>query len=216
MGLFDIFKKKSDVIKQESIIEKKENTDIIDNGDKVKSVMDLDKKVIDEKTIKLNDTKELFEYIRNNNVEHSKEQMEEGFNYVDFEGYAKDIFNKDLENYVEKDILLELNSTAYENVTMAPGAIISRYGYLVIKTTTGGNAICLDLNSSLENPEVIFADESLFCDKENYFKVDGKLKLLEVNEEVIKKYSRKISDSLENYLKIVESGKLDIEELDFE
>ena len=95
---------------------------------------------------------------------------------------------------------------------MTPSAIICKFGYIIINGTCGGNAICMDLNSSLENPRIVFADHSIFCDKETY--VNGKT--ICWNQQLVDKNVKIVSESLEKYIEDVRNGELDIDDLDLE
>lgn len=93
--------------------------------------------------------------------------------------------------------------------SQAPGAIVSKFGYIVINTTGGGNAICMDLNSSLDNPRIVFADHSIFCGMYPYIsnQVVWTKELIDENIKVVR-------NTFEEYVNDIKNGKLDIEDLD--
>ena len=168
------------------------------------------RKIVDYKSISVNSFEEVLDFIKNNNVMWSKRIMQKNLD-IKLNGYAKKAFDKEYEILLEKNIISNYNGMAYEGSTMAPGAIISKFGYIVINITGGGNAICMDLNSSLDNPRIIFADHSIFCDIDPYIsnEVVWTKELIDENINVVR-------NTFEEYVNDVKNGKLDIEDLDLE
>lgn len=114
------------------------------------------------------------------------------------------------------DILfLSLEEIVKENTELVPGAILIRYGYLTIASTTGGNAICLDLNNiSLDGPRIIIADKSIFCNKDNIiiFK-NGELIEEKISHEVINKYAVEINKSFLGFIDMIANKNIiDVED----
>lgn len=59
--------------------------------------------------------------------------------------------------------LLGLEQIKKENASAVPSMFLVKFGVLTVATTTGGNVICLDLNSiKNDEPRVLIADHS-FC-----------------------------------------------------
>lgn len=205
-----------------SLEEKKKNKDEDKQKNITKNSIDnkeenIEKRpIVDYNSINVNNIDETIDFIIKNNVIYNEEEMKEKLNNIKFKGYMKDLFNNRINELYNKQIIFNLKSIAYENTTMAPGAVISKFGYLVIRTTCGGNAICINLNSSTTNPEVYFADHSIFCDKESKFKVDGKNTYCELTEDILKQNINIIYDSLENFINDVIDNKIDVDDYDLE
>lgn len=166
------------------------------------------RKIIDYKSIDIKSFNETLDFIKNNNVLWSKIFMQKKLD-VQLNGYVKNIFEKEYDELLNKNIITNFKGMAYESSTMAPGAIISKFGYIVINGTSGGDVICMDLNSSLDNPRIVFADHSIFCGIQPYIR----------NEEIWTKdlvdhNVKVVRNTFEEYVNDIKNGKLDIEELD--
>lgn len=168
--------------------------------------------IIDEP--KLKSIKEVFELIKVWNGIHTKEKLNNKLNY-NLTGYAKKFFENKFNKLGKKENrLLDYDGILAEcSGEAAPGAVVCGFGYIPIATTIGGNSVCIDLNSSLDNPRVVLADHSVFCDIEpSFFVVTSEprwtQKLVDENVEPVR-------NSLEEFVNDIENGKLDIyEDLD--
>ena len=159
---------------------------------------------------KFNNIYEVFDIIKTCNEIYSLEELENEFNYR-FTGYTENFFKNKYNELSEKNLLRNYNGIAIECCTLAPSAVICKFGYIVIATTGGGNAICMDLNSSLENPRIIFADHSIFCSKDPYIPGENCW-----TQQLVNKKVKLVKNTLEEFINDIESGKLDIEDLDLE
>jgi hypothetical protein len=97
---------------------------------------------------------------------------------------------------------------------VSPGGFIKPFGYLVVATSVGGNAVCLDKNSS----SVYWADHSYFFDDLISYedKETGEWHDLPVNPENIKKALIYLDGNIEKFLKNLFEDKLEakLDELD--
>lgn len=153
---------------------------------------------------------EVFDFIKVNNEIYTKEELKNELNY-NFTGYAKNFFKTRYNELSEKNLLRNYNGIAMECCTLAPGAIICKFGYIVIATTGGGNAICMDLNSSLDNPRIVFADHSIFCSRDSYIQGEA-----EWTQKLVDSKVKLVRKTLKEFIDDIESEKLDIEDLDLE
>jgi hypothetical protein len=106
--------------------------------------------------------------------------------------------------------LLSLEDIKRENSEFAPGAYIVKYGVVTIATTTGGNAICIDLNALTDGePGVLIADQSIL--NSNYITVfpNGVIQEYELSYEVIRKFAPEISNTFTGFLKMLANREVD-------
>jgi hypothetical protein len=102
----------------------------------------------------------------------------------------------------------------YENSQMAPGALLIKYGIITFAVTSGGNAVCMDLNMvNSRGPRIIFADHSIFYDKKiKIYK--PKREIYELSYKVITDYAPQVAESFYDLLnKIAEKEFDDIEKI---
>lgn len=111
-------------------------------------------------------------------------------------------------------IFLSLNGIKHENSELIPGALLIKYGFITIASTTGGNAICLDLNTILdEEPRIVIADKTIFTDKKITVFKNGVMIKEDLSLEVIKKYVVEINSTFTGFLgMLIDDGIDDIEE----
>lgn len=116
--------------------------------------------------------------------------------------------------YLGSDIhLFSLEHMIEENTQLAPGALIIKYGYLAFAGTSGGDVLCLNLNSDTDDPEVYFASHSIFCDKNIAIFQDGELRFFELSQSVVNSHVIRISESLTGLFELLLHGEIgDIED----
>ena len=105
--------------------------------------------------------------------------------------------------------LLSLEGVVRENTTLLPASLIIKYGYLAFASTTGGNAICVNLNSDKEDPEIIIADCSVFCDEEILMNKMGTFFRCKLSQSVVDENVIKVSPSLSSFIDSLISGEID-------
>lgn len=107
-------------------------------------------------------------------------------------------------------IFLSLNEIKRENSELTPGALLIKYGLVTIASTTGGNAICLDLNTTNdEEPRIVIADKTIFTDKEIIIFKNGLMIKKNLSYEVIKKYVVEISSTFTGFLEMLINEEID-------
>jgi hypothetical protein len=107
--------------------------------------------------------------------------------------------------------LLNLEGIKMENSSFAPGAYLIRFGLITFATTTGGNAICMDLNELTEGePRIVYADHTWFMFDEDVRQLKYNFyphKVQEpkgyVNLGMIKKYLPEISKTFSEFLDLL-------------
>lgn len=105
---------------------------------------------------------------------------------------------------------LSLKGIKHENSELTPGALLIKYGLLTIATTTGGNVICLDLNSiNDEEPRVVIADRTIFADKKIIVFKDGTMIKENLSYKVIKKYVVEINSTFTGFLEMLINEEID-------
>ena len=139
---------------------------------------------------KLWEKEEMIEYLKNINL------SDEANYYFKAEFLKKD--NLNLDNFR----LLSFNEIVKENVSLAPGTIISRFGFIVVGVNNEGNAICIDV-CNLPN-DVYLAEHNILCDiyyldksnnKVKYDRKSVKQKLIPIN----KTFDKYLNSILEKY-----------------
>lgn len=107
-------------------------------------------------------------------------------------------------------IFLSLNEIKRENSELTPGALLIKYGLVTIASTTGGNAICLDLNTiNDEEPRIVIADKTIFTDKEIIIFKNGVMMKENLSYEVIKKYVVEINSTFTGFLEMLINEEID-------
>lgn len=96
--------------------------------------------------------------------------------------------------------LLSLEELFTENTDLLPASLIIKYGYLAFASTTGGNAICVNLNSDDKDPEIIIADSSVFCDEEILLYKMGAFIRCKLSQSVVDENVKTISPSLSGFI----------------
>ena len=111
-------------------------------------------------------------------------------------------------------ILLSLEEIKVENTELAPGALLIKYGLLTIASTTGGNAICLDLNRiTNEEPRIVIADSTIFSSQQVTIFKEGIMINEELSYEVIQKYVIEINKTFTGFLEMIINDEInDIED----
>lgn len=110
--------------------------------------------------------------------------------------------------------LLSLEGIKRENTKLTPGALLIKYGVITIASTTGGNAICIDLNQIHEDePRIIIVDHSIFTDKEIVVFQNGIIEKVQLSYAVINKYAPEVSSTFSDFFeKLLKEEIDDIEE----
>lgn len=107
-------------------------------------------------------------------------------------------------------IFLSIKDIKRENSELTPGALLIKYGLLTIASTTGGNAICLDLNIiNDEEPRIVIADKTIFTYKKIIIFRNGIMIKETLSYEVIKKYVVEINSTFTGFLKMLINEEID-------
>ncbi|MBN2619430.1 MAG: hypothetical protein JXR64_14065 [Spirochaetales bacterium] len=112
--------------------------------------------------------------------------------------------------YIGGDIyILSIDKLIIENSELAPGAFLIKYGFLAIAKTTGGNSICIDLNNpNTDDPRVLIADKSVFCDRVIYSFEKGRMIKEELSLETINKYATIICERFSEFLRMLSKNEI--------
>lgn len=177
---------------------------LIMNGEDEEYIYNLFKK---PQMVNLDMMKNLNNIIASNNIIYDDYEMEELKNYkiphkiIGF--YEMYMPNEGVD--LGADVgLLSLENIKRENIELSPGSFLIKYGILTFASTTGGNAICMDLNVIKDGePQIIIADHSIFNGRQITIYENGVRTKMELSYEAIKKYTVKVSDTFTEFLKIV-------------
>lgn len=157
--------------------------------------------------------KNLHGWLANKNCIYREEELEDIKNYV----IPKSVIYF-YENYSPFDTidlgadinLLSTSKMEEENCELVPGAYLIKYGFLTFATTTGGNAICMDLNKiKNDEPRIVISDHSIFNDKEISIYENGVINTENLSYDSINRYSVEVSDSFISLLNMAIEGKID-------
>ena len=98
-----------------------------------------------------------------------------------------------------------------ENTECAPGAYLIKYGVFTFASTTGGNAICMDLHIKTNGePRIIIVDHSVFSNEEiMLLNKDGTVTFEKLSYAVIYKYTVEISSTFLDFLDMLKNNKID-------
>ncbi|SHJ82917.1 SMI1 / KNR4 family (SUKH-1) [Clostridium cavendishii DSM 21758] len=106
--------------------------------------------------------------------------------------------------------LLSLDDIKHENSELAPGALLIKYGVITFATTTGGNAICMDLNVLNDGePRIIIVDKSVFNGKIITLLSKGVMKQYDLSYELIDKYAVEINKKFTVFIKMLIDNQID-------
>lgn len=136
----------------------KKNNKVIENN--IQSFEDAINLIIHKNKLWKKD--EMIGYLENVNLSNESEY------YFKSEFLKRD--NLNLDNFR----LLSFKEMVKENTGLAPGAIISRFGFIVVGVNNEGNSICIDV-CNLPN-EVYLAEHNILCDIYYYDKSNNKVK----------------------------------------
>lgn len=189
---------------------------VIENAKKLK-------KILEYREVKLNalknsdiPTQSLFDYIGKCNCVYSPEDLENLKHYfipVALNELWQVIYSPDGVDMGADVHLLSLEEFFRENTSLLPASLIIKYGYLAFASTTGGNAICVNLNSDAKDPEIIIADCSVFCDEEILLYKMGAFLRCKLNQSVVDENVKLISPSLSSFIDGLITGAInDVEE----
>lgn len=107
-------------------------------------------------------------------------------------------------------MFLSIEGIKRENSELIPGALLIKYGLITIATTTGGNAICLDLNNTNDaEPSVVIADRTIFTDKKIIVFKNGTMIKEDLSYKVIRKYVVEINNTFTGFLEMLINEEID-------
>lgn len=166
-----------------------------------------------------NNSKSLFDYLLCNNKLYENENIFD-WNNIKISNRLNDYLNDEKR---ENDILfdsvrfLSYSQICIENTEMAPGAILSAFGFLVIAITTGGNAIAINLNpnTNIDMYAIVYADHSVLCDKTYFGRMNGVFSDHIISENNIKCLIYETSETFDSFLDKIQSNSINLEEIDF-
>lgn len=155
----------------------------------------------------------LYELFANVNCVYDKEEMMDLKYYTVPEVVLGFYSHFSLKNNIDLggDVnLLSYRGIIRENSEFAPGAFLIKYSLLTFAKTTGGNAICIDLNEiKNKEPRVVIADHSIFSSKTVYMFKNGKRSKEDLSYAVISKYANEICSKFSDFIIMLADGKIE-------